>query len=92
MTTIRKIVTGAFVAIAVLASLGVCIAYVATWIEWLGALGGLIGLVTSPGVVVFPFIYWAVEHEFPVLYFALWTISIVAMALAGAVFSEDEHP
>lgn len=64
------------------------IGYVLTWVEWQGFLGLLIGVFTLPGVVIFPFLYWLVENEFPVRYFALWAASVILMTLSG-VASDD---
>jgi len=41
------------------------------WAKWLGVLGVILGFLLTPGVVIFPIIYWIVEAEFPTLYFAL---------------------
>jgi hypothetical protein len=39
---------------------------------WLGAiLGTLVAFVVSPGVFVFPFVYWIVQRTFPIFYFEL---------------------
>ena len=41
------------------------------WAKWLGVLGVILGFILTPGVVIFPIIYWIVEGEFPTLYLAL---------------------
>ncbi len=41
------------------------------WANWLGGLGVIIGIFLTPGVVIFPIIYWIVEGVFPTVYFAL---------------------
>ena len=41
------------------------------WAKWLGGLGVIIGIFLTPGVVIFPIIYWIVEGVFPAVYFAL---------------------
>ena len=41
------------------------------WVNWLGGLGVIIGIFLTPGVVIFPIIYWIVEGVFPTVYFAL---------------------
>ena len=41
------------------------------WAKWLGGLGVIIGIFLTPGVVIFPIIYWIIEGDFPTLYFAL---------------------
>jgi hypothetical protein len=41
------------------------------WADWLGLIGVILGFILTPGVVIFPIIYWIVEGDFPTLYFAL---------------------
>ena len=41
------------------------------WAKWLGGLGVIIGIFLTPGVVIFPIIYWIIEGVFPTVYFAL---------------------
>ena len=41
------------------------------WAKWLGGLGVIIGIFLTPGVLIFPIIYWIVEGVFPTVYFAL---------------------
>ena len=38
------------------------------WAKWLGV---ILGFLFTPGVAIFPIIYWVVEGEFPTLYFVL---------------------
>lgn len=87
----RKLLTGLFVIIALATAFVIWLGYVAVWYQWQGVLGGLIGLFTSPGFVIFPFIYWVVEDTFPARYFIMWGISIVFWGLAGATFKDDER-
>lgn len=64
----------------------------ALW-DWLGAVGILLGIILSPGLVVFPFVFWLVEGEVPWLYFGLWAMSWVGAFLyrlgSGGVEAED---
>ena len=41
------------------------------WADWLGVIGVILGFILTPGVVIFPIIYWIVEVDFPTLYFVL---------------------
>ena len=41
------------------------------WADWLGVIGVILGIFLTPGVVIFPIIYWIVEGVFPTVYFAL---------------------
>jgi hypothetical protein len=91
MNTMRKLLTGLFVIIALVTAFIIWLGYVAVWYQWQGVIGGLIGLFTSPGFVIFPFIYWVVEDRFPTRYFVMWGISIVFWGLAGATFTDDDR-
>ena len=41
------------------------------WAKWLGVIGVILGFILTPGVVIFPIIYWIVEGVFPTVYFVL---------------------
>ena len=41
------------------------------WAKWLGFFGLILGFILTPGVVIFPIIYWIVEGVFPTVYFVL---------------------
>ncbi|MFH0796977.1 MAG: hypothetical protein V2A65_07985 [Candidatus Omnitrophota bacterium] len=51
--------------------------------KWLGFWGVVIALVLSPGLVIFPIVFWIVEHVFPVFYFIVWGIGIAGLIIAG---------
>jgi hypothetical protein len=51
--------------------------------RWLGFLGSLIAIVISPGLIVFPIVFWIVEGIFPVVYFAIWGLGILGLIVAG---------
>lgn len=57
--------------------------YLLAMIHWLGLLGAFLAFITSPGIIVFPLIYWAIEGVFPVLYFFVWGIGILGMIIVG---------
>jgi hypothetical protein len=49
-----------------------------SWLEWPGL---VLGIITCPGAVIFPFVYWLVEGEFPSLYFALWAPGVTGVTI-----------
>ena len=51
--------------------------------NWLGFLGVILAFVFSPGLVVFPLIFWIVEGVFPVFYFVIWGIGIIGLIICG---------
>jgi len=52
-------------------------------IGWVGLFWGIvIAIFVSPGVVVFPFVFWIIEGIFPTTYFILWGVGIIGMILA----------
>ena len=91
MRLVRNTLCAVFVIIALLAAFGVWVAYMSVWYQWQGVFGALIGLFTSPGFVIFPFIYWVVENSFPTGYFIMWGISVVFWGLAGLTYSDDDR-
>jgi hypothetical protein len=50
--------------------------------HWLGILGIILAFVLSPGLVIFPIIFWIVEGVFPTFYFLVWVIGIVGSVIA----------
>ena len=60
-------------------------------IDWFGGLGILLGLILTPGFVIFPIIFWIVEGVFPTMYFVVWavgTIGTFVVVLSG--YSSDK--
>ena len=49
---------------------------------WLGFFGLILAFVLSPGLVIFPVIFWVVEGVFPTFYFIVWVIGIVGGIIA----------
>mgnify|MGYP004225240101 CR=1 FL=1 len=61
--------------------------WMGTMIEWLGfLLGCFLGFILSPGLVIFPLLYWFVEGVFIWHYFAIWGVGILGGIIAK--FSE----
>lgn len=59
------------------------IVYVGSLANWFGFIGFVAGVLTTPGAVVFPLIYWFIEGVFPVGYFLLWGVGLAGMFVAG---------
>lgn len=57
--------------------------------KWLGFIGGILALVFSPGLVIFPIIFWIVERVFPTFYFIVWGIGIIGLVIAGVSSRND---
>jgi hypothetical protein len=53
-------------------------------IQWWGLLGFIASFIFTPGVVVFPFIYWVVENQFPTTYFIAWGVGVVGLIIMAA--------
>jgi len=51
--------------------------------KWLGLLGKILAIIFSPGVVIFPVVFWIVEGVFPSFYFIVWGVGIVGIIIAG---------
>lgn len=52
-------------------------------IKWLGLLGTILAFVLSPGLVIFPIVFWIVEGVFPAFYFIVWGVGIVGLIIGG---------
>ena len=57
--------------------------------KWLGLLGIILAFILSPGLVIFPIIFWIVEGVFPAFYFIVWGVGIVGLIIAG-IYGSDE--
>jgi hypothetical protein len=57
--------------------------------KWLGFVGVILAFVLSPGLVIFPIIFWIVEKVFPAFYFIVWGIGIVGLIIFGLSSSDD---
>jgi len=51
--------------------------------KWLGLLGIILAFILSPGLVIFPIIFWIVEGVFPAFYFIVWGVGIVGLIITG---------
>lgn len=49
--------------------------------NWLGFIGSILSIILSPGLVVFPIVFWIVEGVFPVTYFIIWGIGVVGSVI-----------
>jgi len=52
-------------------------------VDWLGIFGYILAIFLSPGIVIFPIVFWIVEGVFPTFYFLVWGIGIVGMIIGG---------
>jgi len=57
--------------------------------KWLGFIGVVLAIVLTPGLVIFPVVFWIVEGVFPAFYFIIWGVGIVGLIIAG-LSSGDE--
>lgn len=57
--------------------------------KWLGFLGTILAIILTPGLVIFPLVFWIVEGVFPTFYFMVWGIGIVGLFIAS-ISSKDE--
>jgi hypothetical protein len=57
--------------------------------KWLGFFGTMLAFVLSPGLVIFPIVFWLVERVFPTFYFIVWGIGIVGLIIVG-ISTKDE--
>lgn len=57
--------------------------------KWLGFLGVILAIILTPGLVIFPIVFWIIEGVFPTFYFIVWGVGIVGLIIAG-LLSGDE--
>ena len=57
------------------------ILYIGVWMEWLGFIGFFLGTMFSPGIVVFPFIFWLIEGSVPYDYFLIYASAIIGYGI-----------
>ena len=57
--------------------------------NWLGFFGTILAFVLSPGLVIFPIVFWIVEGVFPAFYFIVWGVGIVGLIIGGISSSND---
>ena len=62
--------------------------YLAVWMDWT-SWGLIIGIISSPGVLIFPLLYWIVEGSFPLGYFVVWAIGLGLGIASAAVAPND---
>lgn len=87
MRTIGKII-----GVILLISSGVLmfIFWLTSMAKWLGCFGLILAFVLTPGLVIFPIIFWIVEGVFPALYFILWGIGWIGLIIVGVSSIWDE--
>lgn len=51
--------------------------------RWLGFIGFVLALLLTPGLVIFPIVFWIVEKTFPTFYFIMWIIGIIGAIITG---------
>ncbi len=51
--------------------------------SWFGMPGVILGFILTPGVVIFPVVFWIVEGIFPAFYFIVWGIGVVGLLISG---------
>ncbi len=57
--------------------------------EWLGFFGVILAIVLTPGLVVFPIIFWIVEGVFPTFYFIIYGVGIIGLIITGLSSDND---
>lgn len=89
MRKARHGVGGALFVISQICAFVLWIVYVNVWMYWQGGLGFLIGLMTVPGVVVFPVMFYMAENRWPVGYLVLWAITIGLWVASAFTIGEE---
>jgi len=56
--------------------------------KWLGLIGSILAVVFTPGLVIFPIVFWIVEKVFPTFYFIVWGIGLLGMLIIGLTLNQ----
>ena len=59
------------------------------WMDWIPFFGFWLALLFSPGIILFPFVYWLIEGHLPQLYLIMWALGVVGTGIA--VIGGAEH-
>jgi len=61
--------------------------YISALNKWLGVFGVILGFIFSPGVIIFPLLFWLIEKVFPAFYFIVWGIGFFGLVIVGISMS-----
>jgi hypothetical protein len=87
MRLVAKLIGGLFFAISLLASLGLFFYFWDVLCAWLGGfLGTIVAFLATPGVFVFPLVYWLVQGTFPTFYFELLGVGLGSAIIGGLLW------
>ena len=64
--------------------------FIGILIDWFGFLGYIIWPLFTPGVLIFPLIYWFAEGHLPGMYLFFWIIGVVGTGLVVIGTRESE--
>jgi hypothetical protein len=84
MKLLAKLLGAVFYALWLLTGIILFYYYWTVLDAWIGSvLGTVLAIFTSPGVFLFPIVYWIVERQFPIFYFELLGVGLVCLILGG---------
>lgn len=63
--------------------------YISIWMHWQDGFGFIIGVMTAPGIVIFPIMFYIAENRFPVGYCVLWLMTALLWVASMFSFSRD---
>jgi hypothetical protein len=84
----RKLTSGFGGLLVIISGVITWLFMMAALVQWWGLIGFIAAFILTPGVIVFPFVYWVVESQFPLIYFVAWGIGIVGLII-GSINSDD---
>ena len=85
----RTGVAGALFLAAQLIFFVLWLGYLKVWMHWT-SWGLIIGMISTPGVIIFPILYWIVEGSFPLGYFLVWAVGLGLGVASAAVAPSDQ--
>lgn len=79
-------------AVSIIAGIFLWCFWASALISWLGfILGIIVSIIFTPGLFIFPLIYWIVEGELPIMYFILWLIGVVGATCIGVLSRRNKN-
>ena len=64
--------------------------FIGILVDWLGFFGYFVWPLLSPGIIVFPFIFWMVEGHLPQLYLLMWGLGVIGTGITMIGRAEHE--
>ncbi len=80
---LAQVIFWVFRVVAIGVGFSLCLLYWMALTDWLGGFfGTIVAILTVPGMIVFPIIYWFVEGAWPIMYLVFCAIEVIIILVA----------